>query len=245
MNKFIQFSMIFIPALCCAGISHAGLLASATRVVYQQNSNEKSLILANTNSYPVLTQIWVDDGHTGPEFQNSPFAVLPPVFKLSAKENKGIRIIYNGMTLPADRESLYWLNLYEIPAVKKDNPANEYLNLAMNTQMKIFYRPEGLKDYNVDELQQQVQQTLIYNEKALKLELKNPTPYYLNFTNLSISNDQAVSKVSHEEDNILAPFSTKAYTLQNLHYPESPTNILKYQLIDDSGNSHHYSTILK
>lgn len=226
-------------------ISHAGILASSTRVIYSQESKDKSLILANTNDYPVLTQIWVDEGQIDPEFKNSPFVVLPGIFKLAPKETKGIRIVYNGMPLATDRESLFWLNLYEIPAIKKSNLADEYLNLAMNTQMKIFYRPQGLKPYTLDDLQQQIQYQFISNNNLFELKLKNPTPYYLNFANLKISNNQSSSTIQHNEDNILPPFSEKHYTLINHAFKSASQNILEYTLIDDLGKAHRYSIQLK
>lgn len=42
----------------------AGMLASSTRVIFQEGQARKTLLLANTNDYPVLVQVWVDDGET-------------------------------------------------------------------------------------------------------------------------------------------------------------------------------------
>ncbi len=241
IKQLIYMLILMIPLI---GISHAGILASTTRVIYHEKNHEKSLLLANTNAYPVLTQIWVDDGQSDPEFKHSPFVVLPAVFKLSPKESKSIRILYNGMKLPADRESLSWLNLYEIPAVKKDQLGQDYLNLAMNTQMKIFFRPNGLKVYTLDELQQQMKHQLVYENGTLKLQLNNPTPYYLNLINLNISNNQSSSEAQHSEDNILPPFSAKTYTLANTHFQKATENRLEYQILDDLGNPHGYTAVL-
>jgi P pilus assembly chaperone PapD len=222
-------------------MSYAGILASSTRVIYSQNAPEKSLMLVNTNEYPVLTQIWVDDGQMDSEFQDAPFAVLPGVFKLNPKETKGIRIVYNGTPLASDRESLYWLNLYEIPAIKKDNLTHDYVNLAMNTQMKIFYRPKNLQSFTLNELQQKIKHELISSGNKVELTLKNPTPYYLNFTNIKVSNAQFSSDIQHKDDNILPPFSEKTYALINANFQIKSTNLLEYTLIDDSGKSHPYS----
>lgn len=241
MKKILKNIPLFLCAFFSINISHAGILASSTRVVYSQNNTEKSLMLVNTNEYPVLTQIWVDDGQMDSEFKESPFAVLPGVFKLNPKETKGIRIVYNGAPLASDRESLYWLNLYEIPAIKKDNLAQEYVNLAMNTQMKIFYRPKNLPSFTLNELQQKVKYELISSDNKVKLKLKNPTPYYLNFTNIKISNAQFNSEIQHKDDNILPPFSEKTYSLLNANFQKKAPDLLEYTLIDDSGKSHPYS----
>lgn len=230
-----------ILMLLLTPMSYAGILASSTRIIFAENNTEKSLMLANTNPYPILTQIWVDEGQMDSEFKASPFVVIPSVFKLAEKETKGIRIVYNGMPLATDRESMYWLNLYEIPAVKKSELSDEYLNLAMNTQLKVFYRPKHLAHYSLNELQQQVTYKLLANQQNLELEIKNPTPYYLNFLNISLSNTQSSTDIQHTEDNILPPFSKKNYQLSNNQFQKSTNNTLKYFLIDDTGKPHQYS----
>lgn len=241
MKKIFKNIPLFLCAFFSINISYAGILASSTRVVYSQTDTEKSLMLVNTNEYPVLTQVWIDNGQMDSEFQNTPFAVLPGVFKLSPRETKGIRIIYNGMPLASDRESLYWLNLYEIPAIKKDNLAQEYLNLAMNTQMKIFYRPKNLPSFTLNELQKKIQYELISSDHKVELKLKNPTPYYLNFANIKISNAQFNSDIQHQDDNILPPFSEKTYSLTNPNFQKKSPDLLEYTLIDDTGKSYPYS----
>lgn len=46
-------------------------------------------------------------------------------------------------TLPQDRESLFYLNVIDIPP---DNPARSgnLLKLAMQNRIKLFYRPQGI-----------------------------------------------------------------------------------------------------
>ncbi|MFS1537390.1 MAG: fimbria/pilus periplasmic chaperone [Candidatus Phlomobacter fragariae] len=104
---------------------------------------ERSGLLANTNSYPVIIQSWVDYGEANPQTE-SPFLVLALIFHLPAQKIQAIRIVYNGDHLPDDRESVFWLNLYEIPPNLHDQALNQdspKVNLTMNTQLKLFYRP--------------------------------------------------------------------------------------------------------
>ncbi|MEX5715499.1 molecular chaperone [Serratia ureilytica] len=77
----------------------------------------------------------------------APFVALPSVFALQPSALKGLRILFAGANLPADRESVFWLNLYEIPPTRPATPPlASRVTLAMNTQMKIFYRPRALKE---------------------------------------------------------------------------------------------------
>lgn len=40
----------------------AGIIASATRVIFHEGEAQQSLMLVNTNPWPVVVQTWVDDG---------------------------------------------------------------------------------------------------------------------------------------------------------------------------------------
>lgn len=241
MKKNILLAVFLNFVLCLSHISYAGILASSTRVIYNETAIEKSLLLVNTNEYPVLTQLWVDDGKSNTEFKNSPFVVLPAVFKLVPNEIKGIRILYNGLNLPKDRESMYWLNLYEIPAIKKENLEKNYLNLAMNTQMKLFFRPKSLKNIDINDLQKKIEYKLINNENNFRLELYNPTPYYLNITSLKIKNNLSNSNLKNQNNNTIQPFSKNEYNLKNKDFKISHSNQLSYNLIDEYGNHHSYT----
>lgn len=105
-------------------------------------------MLLNTNGYPIVAQTWVDNGdvNAAPELSRAPFVTLPSVFALPPSALKGLRILFAGAALPTDRESVFWLNLYEIPPSQPTTPPlASRVTLAMNTQMKIFYRPKALK----------------------------------------------------------------------------------------------------
>ncbi|MBF4190349.1 molecular chaperone, partial [Serratia ureilytica] len=42
--------------------AQAGIIASATRVIFREGDTEKTLMLLNTNGYPIVAQTWVDNG---------------------------------------------------------------------------------------------------------------------------------------------------------------------------------------
>ncbi len=63
----------------------AGIMPASSRIIYRDGDREKTLMLVNTNDYPVLVQSWVDNGEGSPESASPPFVVLPPVFRLAAR----------------------------------------------------------------------------------------------------------------------------------------------------------------
>jgi P pilus assembly chaperone PapD len=221
--------------------SFAGIMANSSRVIYNEGVNQKSVILVNTNPYSIFTQTWVDNGEANPDFKSSPFVVVPTMFTLKPEEIKGINIIYNEMELPKDRESVFWLNLYEIPAVPRNDLKQDYLNLAMNTQIKIFYRPKKLNKLDLNTVQKELKFNWVKNSQELLLNIENPSPYYINIIGINLSNSTSHSKLNNEIENMISPFSNKSYRLENKEYINGINNILEYILIDDMGMKEKYT----
>lgn len=240
----------------------AGLLANATRVIYDAHDREKSLIVANTNTYPVINQVWVDDGSNQIEFADPPFVVLPAVFKMSAGEMKALRIVYNDLALAQDRESVYWINLYEIPSVASDLSASNQLHMAMNTRIKIFYRPTALTPMSISamaaslEFQCRSEPSLNTAQSApqvqhptLIIRVRNPTPYHVTFLSLSIASslptqlDQMQYRKlysANQMQNMIAPFSHTEFMLQQADLNLQSMPKLRFSLIDDDGKSQDF-----
>src|SRR3546814_21034514 len=65
-------------------------------------------------------------------------AITPPLMRLGPGEEALVRTIYAGQGLPADRESLFWIIIQEIPP---SSDAANALQVAIRTRIKLFYRP--------------------------------------------------------------------------------------------------------
>lgn len=80
--------------------------------------------------------------------------------------------------LPQDRESVFHFNLREIPP-KSDKP--NVLQIALETKIKIFYRPDAIKAEPNATWQEQV----VLNKTAEGYRIENPTPYYVTVVGLA------------------------------------------------------------
>ena len=136
MNKIIISLMLWM----LVSPVQSGVMPSQSRVIFNASDRMQSLMLVNTNSYPVVVQTWADNGEGDPDVKNIPFIILPPVFRLETGDVRGIRIVKNETSLAQDRESLFWLNIYEMPPDTRMDKENSVL-VTMNTQIKIIYRP--------------------------------------------------------------------------------------------------------
>ncbi|MGH8081078.1 MAG: fimbrial biogenesis chaperone, partial [Lysobacter sp.] len=146
-------------ATVCCGLSmpaQAGVTIAGTRVIYPAQQREVAVKLNNPGAQPALVQVWVDDGDPkqSPDTSKAPFLVSPPVVRIEAGKGQTLRLVYgptsSGTAAPAGRESVYWLNVLEVPPSVNPAAANpsevdqNHLQVAFRTRIKVFLRPQGL-----------------------------------------------------------------------------------------------------
>ncbi len=83
---------------------HARSLPESKRILYWDHQRTISIIWCSHGSKRKITHV------------KAPFLITPPLFRLDAKQENVLRIIRTGGNLPADRESLFWLNIKSIPS---------------------------------------------------------------------------------------------------------------------------------
>ncbi|EAO4398010.1 molecular chaperone [Salmonella enterica] len=186
--KFSSSSLICVGMLVSQGFFSADLNASAvisgTRVIYPSDSKEVNVKITNNGTAPVLIQSWIDNGdqNARPSAIKVPFVLTPPINRVDAGKGQTLRISYIGANLPMDKESVYWLNVLEVPGKNQAKAADNTLQMAFRSRIKLFYRPVGLNG-NANDAPKSVK----WQSKGNNLQATNPTPYYVNFVNLSVN----------------------------------------------------------
>jgi P pilus assembly chaperone PapD len=202
-------------------LSHASVTLSNTRVVYNADKKESNINVRNNTDSPFLVQSWVQGNDS--QGTKAPFIVTPPLFRLDGGKANALRIIYNGTALPRDRESLFWLNVKSIPSSSRED-VNK-LQIAVNTRIKLFYRPANLAD-EPGEISKNVQWSVENN----KLIVRNNSSYHISFAEVTINNKK------WSEFDMLAPKSSKEFTLNNILLTNNASVHWKY-INDYGGNS--------
>jgi P pilus assembly chaperone PapD len=226
-------------ALLAGEQAQAGVTAERTRVIFDEGQREASLALVNQNTYPVIVQTWIDDGDldTAPQTAQAPIMPLPPVFRLNPDQQRSLRLLYTGEPLPADRESLYWLNLYEIPP-QSGEPLDEgqsRLTVTLRTQMKVIYRPRTLvKDA------EEAPRLLVFRRAGNAVQVENPTAYFITLAGAEVRQGKTNSPLPAE---LLPPFSQRML-LPTQALPANGGEV-HYLWIDDGGNSQQGSGPLR
>lgn len=200
MTFFLKMPL-FIAALAgampCFAASErlSGLSISQFRIVYP-GAEKKGITwsLTNNTDRPYLMQSWVRpvDFTTGlPAAEknskalaaNIPLLVTPPLTRVEPGNQLTLRIRLTEMSLPQDRESLFYLSVKGIPSVPdKASQTSGQLVIAVANNMKLFYRPEGLPKGGVANASRQLHFSL--QNDALVVD--NPTPFYINFSQLTV-----------------------------------------------------------
>ena len=178
-----------------------------------------------------MVQAWSDDGdpQSTPDKSASPVLVLPAVFKLQPEEMTNLRLMLMDNQLPKDRESMFWLNIYEIPPSLVGGSVQK-ITIALRTQMKLFLRPKGL-----EKPQESIGKKNTFVRQNEVLMIENPTEFYLSLIGVTINNVPL-------DIGTLPPKSRHQITL-----PSGLGNMSKkisFSLINDEGNYWDYNQII-
>lgn len=212
-----------VMILCAMGIAHANIIILGTRVIYPSNEKVVVVDLNNPDDTPSLVQAWIDDSNPNAT-KKVPFIITPMVGRVESKSRQSLRIRQVGDDLPKDRESLFYLNVLDIPAKPKD-AGDSYLQITLNNRLKFFYRPSKLP-YPVTDAYDKV--TWYWANKTLTLN--NPTPYYITYAGVMLRDDERVLYETSDID-MVAPFNT--LTL-NVAIDDTPSQI-DWHIINDYG----------
>ncbi|WP_151800159.1 fimbrial biogenesis chaperone [Acinetobacter nosocomialis] len=203
-----------------ASIGHAEIILHGTRVIYPSDAREVSLQLSNNGTTPSLVQAWIDDGNSKstPDESNVPFIITPPISRVEPTKGQTLRItaLPSASQLNQNKESIFWLNVLDIPPkpegkkqVNNEPLPNNFLQLAIRSRIKFFYRPTNLKE-NIDTFSEKIQ--WVKNEETLLI--KNPTPFYITMSSI-------FQEVNHQKIDLLkqglmlSPFSEDQIKLKN------------------------------
>ncbi|HCM1918891.1 TPA: fimbrial chaperone [Salmonella enterica subsp. salamae serovar 28:r:e,n,z15] len=224
-----------------AGIILSGMLFSTqalaaftlngTRFIYDEEQKNISFEVTNHTGKTYGGQVWIDN-ESLPE-DSTTMVPSPTFFKVGEHQKQIIRILnINDSDLPKDKESLFRLNVQEIPpAPGADKSA---LTLAMSTQVKLIYRPSALKKGRPG-----AEKNLRIIQRNGQSVLQNPTAYY--FAVLAIHNgrDENAPVVQLDKDVISAISTLPPGAEVPLHKKLQAAVTL--DAIDDYGGSRSYT----
>ncbi|MBA8562582.1 fimbria/pilus periplasmic chaperone [Citrobacter freundii] len=209
-------SSIIMPA-------HAGIVIYGTRVIYPADKKEVLVQLMNQGNRSSLVQSWIDDGDSSlpPEKIHVPFMITPPVAKVVGNSGQQLKIKKMSNMLPNNKESLFYLNVLDIPPNNPDSAGKNILKFAMQNRIKLIYRPTGISQVNKHTFQK-----LSMKRSGSIYSIKNDAANWVTVTEVKANN----VKINNESI-MLAPLSSADVALKSAN-----TNQYKMTIIDDHGN---------
>ncbi|MEG1678767.1 MAG: molecular chaperone [Stenotrophomonas sp.] len=201
----------------------AAIQVQATRVIYDAKSASAAVTLSNKSTLPYMIQTWLDTGDDATPAQDLPMVITPPLMQLAPGEQAVVRTIYAGSGLPDDRESLLWINVQEIPP---NADADNVLQVAIRTRIKLFYRPLALGT-TLD----QAARSLQWQINGQQLEVRNSSPMHVTFSHLQ---GLSAAGIGSELDlDMIAPGQTLSLPLSKLKL--NGMQVLSFGYINDYG----------
>jgi len=239
MNARFSTLLATLGFLWCSLSAQAGVSIQGSRVIYKEANGEATVLLQSVNQTPSLVQVWVDDGDPEAPVETLavPFTVIPAVVRLDPNRGQSIRILRTGGNFPADRESLYWFNVYEIPSTALAAPgAEDRLQFTGRARLKLLYRPKGLS-MPPEKAHESLQFSLASQtpDGRLQLRVRNGSPYHVTFRYLGLRRPGDA-----EDAPALALFD--ASTLQERMVPPLGELIMPLEINPAAGNAMWTST---
>nr|WP_216294770.1 fimbria/pilus periplasmic chaperone [Delftia acidovorans]MCA1070023.1 putative fimbrial chaperone YadV [Delftia acidovorans] len=168
--------------------AQASVTLTGTRIIFPSGEKEATIQLTNEGSKPALVQAWLDKGNNqeSPENIDVPFVITPTIMRIEAGKTQTLRIIYSGEALPADKESLFWLNVLDVPPKAKMEGDSNNLQFAFRTRVKLMYRPGNLPG-NAQEAPAQLQWSAGVDAKNQPvLNARNPSAFVVNVAGVEV-----------------------------------------------------------
>lgn len=186
--------------------SHAGISLDVNRVVLAGPKKEASVLMLNDESTAFMAQSWIEPFSASTN-QDVPFAITPPLKRLNGNARQQLRILYQGSGLAADRESVFWLSVQEVP--QKSNDEN-ILQIAVRQRIKLFYRPANLPG-EVDQAPSRLQWRMVPKDGKPGLEVRNDSAFHISFGTVNLKSGSNNYPIPAE---MLPPYSSQSFAIE-------------------------------
>lgn len=233
-TKNLLLMLILLVASEC---SSASVTIAGTRIVFPGDAREVSVRTTNKGTSPALVQVWIDDGKANENLDEvkTPFLVTPPIYRIEPGKGQSLRLMYNGLSLPQDRESVFWFNLLEIPPVSDtEKQGKNRLELAFRTRIKVFYRPKALDSDSTEQFSRLNWAVTNDSGHGMGITVTNPTPYYFSFDSGDAIRGGVKTRINMD---MVAPGASQTFYAAKGGELSGEINKLTVKVINDYGTA--------
>lgn len=235
MKILKSFRAAALISMMFAAQAHASVVISGTRVVFPSQEREVTIKLTNEGEAPALIQAWLDKGNESesPDKIDVPFTLTPSMFRMEPSKGQTLRLIHTNEPLPMDKESLFWLNVLEIPPKAVGADDRNKIQIAFRSRIKVMFRPEGLPG-SAATAPTQVTWDFVRDGGKYALKATNPTPYVVNLGSVALKYNGQKFEAGM---GFVLPGSTQLFPIENLTSAPTAGAKVEFGSIDDWGAS--------
>ncbi|HGL6716635.1 fimbria/pilus periplasmic chaperone [Burkholderia contaminans] len=228
MKKKLIAGLVVASSLLTLTVpSYAGISLSGTRIVYSAKSKEASVLVKNQAKDDVMIQSWLEAPNDARS--DLPFAITPSLSRLGGDKQQTLRIFYAGQGLATDRESVFWLNVQEIPQKPKGDNS---LQIAVRQRIKLFYRPADLPG-KPEDAAGQLKWRWAGDDGKPAMEVVNDSPYFVSVVRASLHIGSHAYKVVPE---MIEPKSTRRLAVKDLSSLSAAADAkIEFESVNDFG----------
>ncbi|MBK5410884.1 molecular chaperone [Pseudomonas sp. TH34] len=233
----MRISKILRPGLAWLALAmlwnldaQAALTVIGTRFIYPADAASLPIKVGNSGDKPILVQAWLDRGDIAadPRKLNVPFVLFPPILRLDPQQRSALQLRYTGEQLAQDRESVFWLNLLEVPP--RPQGRKHLLQLAYRMRMKVLFRPDGMPGHPAQAATQLSWTIEPLPQRVLKIS--NRSAYYVSMLHLTLGSG---IRSAHFEGVTVEPYGTTRIALPDTQERFASGAAIHYEVVDDDG----------
>lgn len=242
LSLFRVFALWLISTLALLPVTNtlAKTYVNQTRLIINGSKREGIFSVINQGKAPVLMQVWSDRDNLldRPEEIRMPFVILPPVFRLESNNSRAVRIqaLNDVDRLTRSQESLFWLNVLEVPPKASVSTTGNVMQMAFRTRIKLFFRPEAIASATLHEGVRQMKSSLVPCVNAVCLRLESHSPLHITLLDVTLDKGEVIRALPY--DGMISPFSTYDIPLPADH---RRSRLKSFTWIDDYGVANHFT----
>lgn len=237
MSRRPRFQLVCACACLLLSMSvSASVVVDTTRLIYPALEREISLRLSNSGPQPALVQAWIDDGSVDakPDEVDVPFVVMPPIARINPDKGQSLRIAYTpGAGVPKDRESVFWLNVLDVPPLPSVQASN-HMQMAFRTRLKLFFRPADLPGSAVESAEK-LRWSLARSAAGAVLQVRNDGAFHVSFSSVEV--ELKDGRRFKAQSHMLAPKSSADFAFEQPLTPAGAEGRVIYEWINDHGST--------
>lgn len=221
-------TLLAVSSCVQAQISFDGV----TRFILHGEQKLITMIVVNDGADTALVQVMLEWGEGGAK--DLPLAVSKPLLFIPAYGRASVDILYQGVGLPSTQESYFLIKALVVP---KKSLSEGIVNLALQHNLKLFYRPA---------LSSSVESALdgvrwINAGYSGMYMVENDSPYYVTMTEIKFFHRDGRECGSGLEYKMLKPFQAASVSVSSCG---KDIAYVGYKVVGDSGISYNRTAII-